>query len=50
MCSESDRANSCVVFLITAPVYDQNTTQVAEYDGGMYIALLFITFNQLVKH
>jgi len=47
--SESGRANSCVLFLITAPVYDQNTTQVAEYDGGMYITSLFITFNHLVR-
>lgn len=27
--------------LIAAPVYDQDTTQIAEYDGGMYIAPAF---------
>lgn len=31
------------VSLIAAPVYDQDTTQVAEYDGGMYITPAFTT-------
>lgn len=31
------------VSLIAAPVYDQDTTQIAEYDGGMYITPAFTT-------
>lgn len=34
------------VSLIAAPVYDQDTTQIAEYDGGMYITPGFVASNQ----
>jgi len=34
------------VSLIAAPVYDQDTTQIAEYDGGMYITPAFIASHQ----
>lgn len=26
-----------MIFSVAAPVYDQDTTQVAEYDGGTYV-------------
>lgn len=35
-----ERAVNSRVSLIAAPVYDQDTTQIAEYDGGMYIISL----------
>lgn len=44
-CARSRSTNSRVS-LIAAPVYDQDTTQIAEYDGGMYITPAFIAYNQ----
>lgn len=41
------RSTNSRISLIIAPVYDQDTTQIAEYDGGMYItpALLHCLIN-----
>lgn len=36
-------------FSVAAPVYDQDTTQVAEYDGGTYDLASFITSNQRTR-
>lgn len=44
-----ERAAKSCVSLIAAPVYDQDTTQVAEYDGGMYITLAFTAPNQSTR-
>lgn len=40
----------CIYFSVTAPVYDQDTTQVAEYDGGTYAVMTFITSNLINVH
>lgn len=37
------------VSLIAAPVYDQDTTQVAEYDGGTYITQVLGASNQSIR-
>lgn len=46
--ARSRSTNSCVSF-IAAPVYDQDTTQIAEYDGGTYIMPVFVASNQLSR-
>lgn len=38
-----------VIFSVAAPVYDQDTTQVAEYDAGTYTVTTFITPNQCTR-
>lgn len=44
-----ERAAKSRVSLIAAPVYDHDTTQVAEYDGGMYITPAFTAPNQSTR-